>query len=106
MRYDAEFDALFMDFHKDFERAAGMTEEEVMQMIAEKYEKFEYVSRADGSVHHISQYPTYYLGCYLFGSIDNAFGKGVLLNTLQHPERIADTYNQAAAILGNDQYLL
>ena len=40
------------------------------------------------------------LGCYLFGSIDRAFGKDALLDVLRRPERIRDCYNRAIAGVG------
>lgn len=105
-RYRAEHDALFDDFKRDYHAARGMTEAQVMQMISDKYEQFEYASRVDGQKHASSQYPTYYLGCMLWGSIDLALGKEALLHTLAHPETFADDYNRAARKLGNDAYLL
>lgn len=41
-----------------------MTQEEAYKLIADKYERFGYIIRIDGSSHSIMQYPTYYLGCF------------------------------------------
>lgn len=99
-RYDAEFDALFADFRQDYLRAADRTMEQVCALLSERYEQFQYVSCADGTAHTVAQYPTYSLGCYLFGSIDRAFGKDALLDVLKRPERIRDCYNRAIAGVG------
>ena len=64
------------------------------------------ISAKTGEKHAVSQYATYYLGCYLFGLIDLALGKKRLFNALADPEILIDTYNEAVAIMGNDKYLL
>ncbi len=98
--YDRECAALFAEFAADYRRAAGMTAAEAAALLAARYEQPVYTSRLDGSLHRVTQYPVYYLGCFLWGLIDLALGKNVLLHTLKHPVAFARTYNRAAKKLG------
>lgn len=98
--YDRECAALFAEFAADYGRAAGMTAAEAAALLASRYEQPVYISRLDGSPHRVTQYPVYYLGCFLWGLIDLALGKDVLLHTLKHPAAFARTYDKAAEKLG------
>lgn len=73
---------------------------EAAALLASRYEQPVYISRLDGSPHRVTQYPVYYLGCFLWGLIDLALGKDVLLHTLKHPAAFARTYDKAAEKLG------
>lgn len=57
--YDSEFDQLFDEFKQLLYSSVSMSQEEVYKLIADKYERFGYISRIDGSSHSIMQYPTY-----------------------------------------------
>ena len=104
--YDSEADELFADFRRDLADAAGMSMDEVTALVSKKYEQFEYISRIDGARRAIQQYPTYYLGCWLWGGIDTAFGKETLLDTLSHPEKFTEVCSLAQKKLGNGRYVL
>lgn len=104
--YDEEYDELFAEFKQDFYNAKELSGDKVTELVASHYEQFEYVSRKDGSAHKISQYPTYYLGCYIWGSIELAFEKEVLFDTMKNPSKFAKVYNDAARKLGNENYLI
>lgn len=56
------------------QKARGMTVEEVERMV-EPYEKFTFTSLKTGKTAPALHYPTYYIGCYLWGTLDLAFGK-------------------------------
>lgn len=104
--YEVEFDALFAMFQEDLSKAKSLTIDQVAELVGSRYEQFSYLSPKTGEVHAISQYPTYYLGCYLFGLIDHVLGKERLFDALAKPERLINTYNEAVRITGNDKYLL
>lgn len=104
--YESEFDALFEMFRNDYKASATMTMEEVETLIGDHYEQFTYISLKDGTSHAISQYPTYYLGCYFYGLIDLQLGKEALFEALAHPQLIKDTYNRAVSDMNLTQYIL
>lgn len=98
--YDSEFDQLFDEFKQLLYSSVSMSQEEVYKLIADKYERFGYISRIDGSSHSIMQYPTYYLSCFFWGSIDLSLGKAALIATLNEPALFITNYNEAAGRLG------
>lgn len=104
--YEAEFDALFAMLQEDLNKARSLTIDGVAELVSSHYEQFSYLSPKTGEEHAISQYPTYYLGCYLFGLIDHYLGKERLFDALAHPEKIIDTYNKAAKASDSGRYLL
>ena len=104
--YEAEFDALFAMLQEDLNKARSLTIDEVAELVSSHYEQFSYLSPKTGEEHAISQYPTYYLGCYLFGLIDHYLGKERLFDALAHPEKLIDTYNEAAKASDSGRYLL
>ena len=106
MLYEAEFDALFDMLQNDLDKAKSLSLDQVGELVSSHYEQFSYLSPKTGTTHTISQYPTYYLGCYLFGLIDHVLGKERLFEALEKPERLIDTYNEAVEIIGNNKYLL
>lgn len=104
--YETEFDALFAMLQEDLNKAKSLTIDQVGELVGSHYEQFTYRSPKTGEEHAISQYPTYYLGCYLFGLIDHVLGKERLFNALANPEKLVDTYNEAVRISGSNKYLL
>ena len=104
--YEAEFDELFDMLREDLNKAKSLTIDQVAELVGSHYEQFSYLSLKTGKEHAISQYPTYYLGCYLFGLIDHVLGKERLFEAMTNPERLIDTYNEAARVSGNGRYLL
>lgn len=104
--YESEFDELFYQLRENLEKTRSMTIEQVAQLISREYEQFSYRSLKTGEIHQISQYPTYYLGCYLFGIIDYAFGKERLFEALAKPDTLIDRYNAAVRKVGDPKYLL
>lgn len=106
MLYETEFDALFDMLQNDLTKSKSLTMDQVGELISSHYEQFTYLSPKTGNTHTISQYPTYYLGCYLFGLIDHVLGKERLFEALENPKRLIDTYNEAVGNLGNNKYLL
>jgi len=104
--YEAEFDALFAMLQEDLNHAKSLTIDQVAELVGSHYEQFSYLSPKTGAVHAVSQYPTYYLGCYLFGLIDYILVKDRLFEALANPERLIDTYNEAVKRFGNTDYLL
>ena len=83
-----------------------MTLDQVAELISQEYEQFTYTSPKTGAEHRISQYPTYYLGCYLFGLIDYALGKERMFEALANPGTLVDTYNEAVMRRGDPRYRL
>jgi len=106
MLYEAEFDALFDMLQNDLNKSRSLSMDQVGELISGHYEQFSYLSPKTGKTHTISQYPTYYLGCYLFGLIDHVLGKERLFEALEKPERLIDIYNEAVGILGNNIFML
>lgn len=104
--YESEFDLLFEKFKTDLHKTSNATDFEQPLEILKEYEKFTYTSLKDGTEHAICQYPTYFLGCYFWGSIDLAFGMEKVYAVLNNPDQFVETYNQAAVKLGNANYLL
>jgi len=106
MLYETEFDTLFAMLQEDLNKARFLTLEQVADLVGSHYEQFTYTSAQTGEEHPVSQYPTYYVGCYLFGLIDYVLGKDRLFEALANPERIISAYNEAVRISGSDKYLL
>ncbi|MDD2434050.1 MAG: DUF5700 domain-containing putative Zn-dependent protease [Bacilli bacterium] len=103
--YGSEFAELFNQFKQDYLATKTLDMKGVQKLLGEHYEQFTYKSLKDGSIKNIQQYPTYYLGCYFYGSIDLAFGKEKLYETLKRPDQLISVYNEAAKKLGNSKYL-
>ena len=66
----------------DGERAGNMTMEQVDALVRE-YEQFAFTSLKTGETRRVFQYPTYYAGCCLWGSIDMKLGKERLFEVLK-----------------------
>ena len=104
--YEQDFPELFAELQKNLKKAASMTMEQVEEMISREYEQFTYTSPKNGEVYRCNQYPTYYLGCYLFGLIDYALGKERLFEALANPGTLVDTYNEAVMQSADPKYRL
>lgn len=104
--YERDFPELMAQFQENLKRAESMTMEQVAELVSREYEQFTYTSPKTGETHRGSQYPTYYLGCYLFGLIDYALGKERLFEALANPGTLMDTYNEAVTRSGDPQYRL
>lgn len=63
------------------ERAQNMSLEEV-QELAKEYVQAQFRSLKTGQQKKLSQYPAYYIGCYLWGTIDLQLGKERLFQAL------------------------
>ena len=66
----------------DGERAKAMTMEQVDALVRQ-YEQFTFTSLKTGEIRRISQYPTYYVGCFLWGRLDLELGKERLFEVLK-----------------------
>lgn len=66
----------------DGERAKAMTMEQVDALVRQ-YEQFTFTSLKTGETRRISQYPTYYAGCFLWGRLDLELGKERLFEVLK-----------------------
>lgn len=104
--YESQFHELFQKLKADALKAKTLTLDEVEELISTEYEQFTFYNIIKKARVPISQYPTYYLGCYLWGSIDLAFGKEKVFAIMKEPNLFIETYNEAAIILKNGQYLL
>ena len=66
----------------DGEQAKAMTMEQVDALVRQ-YEQFTFTSLKTGETRRISQYPTYYVGCFLWGRLDLELGKERLFEVLK-----------------------
>lgn len=66
----------------DAEKTASMSMEQVAELLSE-YEQFSFTSLKTGETRQVSQYPTYYIGCYLWGTVDLVLGSQRLFAALQ-----------------------
>lgn len=103
--YEDEFDELFAMFKRDVQKCLSLDMDEVSELLSEKYENFDHTSLKTGTKKKISQYPTYYLGCYLWGLIDQVFGEDVLYELLKKPAGFIETYNKAVDKTNKKYYL-
>ena len=88
--YEKHFDEVFSMIRSDFERSKSLSEAEVMKLISEHYERFEFMGKP------VRQYPTYYFGCYMWGLVDLAFGKEKLFEAITDPPLFRKLYNSVA----------
>ena len=80
--YEEQHQELIQKVLSDGERANTMTMEQVDELVRQ-YEQFTFTSLKTGETRKISQYPTYYAGCCLWGRIDLEFGKERLFEVLK-----------------------
>lgn len=95
-----EDEALFNKFKDDYKKTASMDEEHLEKLLSEDYQSFYSTSLVSKKRVKVSHYPTYYLGDFLFGSIDLAFSKEKVFLVLKHPELFVSTFNEAMKKLG------
>ena len=77
----------------DGEKARDMTMEQVAALVSE-YEQFTFTSLKTGETRKVLQYPTYYIGCCLWGRIDLALGKERLFETLGSFDGFPDAWKE------------
>lgn len=82
----------------DGEIAKDMTMEQVEELVKE-YEQFTFTSLKTGETRTVSQYPTYYVGCCLWGGIDLTLGKERLFEVLASYDGFPDAWKEAEQIL-------
>ncbi|MGM9624533.1 MAG: DUF5700 domain-containing putative Zn-dependent protease [Eubacteriales bacterium] len=80
--YEEQHRELIQKVLADGERAEHMTMEQVNEMVRQ-YEQFTFTSLKTGETRKVFQYPTYYVGCCLWGSIDLKLGKERLFEVLK-----------------------
>lgn len=88
--YDSHFDEIFEMIKNDYYLSKGKSLEEVTDIVSSHYEKFEFMGKK------IMQYPTYYFGCYMWGSVDLCYGKEKLYESIKKPELFVELYNKVA----------
>lgn len=79
---------------EDGERAGNMTMEQVEKLL-EAYEQFTFTSLKTGISQQVKQYPTYYMGCLLWGKIDLNLGKERLFQVLASKDGFMEAWKEA-----------
>lgn len=87
--YRSQHRELVQKLFADARRANDMTRQQVDELISE-YEQFSFPDLRTGEMHPIKQYPTYYLGCWLWGLVELRFGKEKLFEVLRSRDGMAD----------------
>ena len=82
----------------DGEKSKGLTMEQVDELIS-GYEQFTFTSLKTGETRTVLQYPTYYAGCCLWGSIDLCLGKERLFEVLTSYDGFLDAWEEARQTL-------
>ena len=82
----------------DGEKAKDLTQEQSAALVS-GYEQFSFTSLKTGETRTVRQYPTYYAGCCLWGSIDMALGKERLFAALASYDSFLDAWEEAEQIL-------
>lgn len=77
----------------DGEKAKDLTMEQVAALVSE-YEQFTFTSLKTGETRKVLQYPTYYIGCCLWGRIDLALGKERLFEALASFDGFLDAWKE------------
>lgn len=91
--YEEQHHELIQKVLEDGERAKHMTMEQVNEMVGQ-YEQFTFTSLKTGETRKILQYPTYYAGCCLWGSIDLKLGKERLFEVLKSRDGFMQAWEQ------------
>ena len=81
----------------DGEKAKDLTMEQVAALVSE-YEQFTFTSLKTGETRKVLQYPTYYIGCCLWGRIDLALGKERLFETLGSFDGFPDAWKEVERV--------
>ena len=97
--YRQQHEALLEKALADGERAKDMTMEQVAGLVS-AYEQFTCTSLKTGETRKVAQYPTYYLGCCLWGRIDLALGKQRLFEALSSYDGFLDAWTETEARAG------
>lgn len=95
--YREQHDQLIRKVLSDGEKAKDMTMEQVGELVS-SYEQFTFTSLKTGETRTVSQYPTYYAGCCLWGSIDLALGKERLFAALNSYDGFPDAFAEAQRV--------
>ena len=88
--YEEHFDDIFTLIQEDYRSCKGKSLEEVDELVSSHYEQFSFMSKP------IRQYPTYYFGCYLWGLVDQHYGKERLFEAIADPKLFVKLYNAVA----------
>ncbi|MCI7220370.1 MAG: hypothetical protein MR497_02325 [Bacilli bacterium] len=88
--YEKHFDDIFSMIKNDYNMCKSMTIDEVSSLVSSHYEKFEFMGKS------VTQYPTYYFGCYMWGLVDLNYGKEKLYEAIASPELFVKLYNSVA----------
>lgn len=102
--FESEFAELFNEIKNDAKKAEQLDIDGVRELLT-KYEQFSYTNLRTGETMTTLHYPTYYMGCYMWGIIDFVFGKEKLFDTLKNPASFESVYNEAAKKLNTGYYL-
>lgn len=81
----------------DGEKAKDLTMEQVAALVSE-YEQFTFTSLKTGETRKVLQYPTYYIGCCLWGRIDLALGKERLFEMLGSFDGFPDAWKEVERV--------
>ena len=100
--YQEQHEPLIQKVLADGEKAKDMTMEQAAELVS-GYEQFTFTSLKTGETRKVLQYPTYYAGCCLWGSIDLARGKERLFEVLASYDGFLDAWKEAAQVLQSAQ---
>lgn len=100
--YQEQHEPLIQKVLADGEKAKDMTMEQAAELVS-GYEQFTFTSLKTGETRKVLQYPTYYAGCCLWGSIDLALGKERLFEVLASYDGFLDAWKEAAQVLQSAQ---
>ena len=83
---------------QDGDKAKNLTMEQVDELVS-WYEQFSFTSLKTGETRRVMQYPTYYAGCCLWGTIDLALGKERLFSVLGSYDGFREAWEEARRLL-------
>lgn len=96
--YAQQHEELIQKVLTDGEKAKALTMEQIDNLIRE-YEQFTFSSLKTGETRTVLQYPTYYVGCYLWGIIDLSLGKERLFEVLASYDGFMEAWEEAITLL-------
>lgn len=91
--YEQQHGELIAKVMADAKKAEDLTMEQVAELVGE-YEQFTFTSLKTGETRTVLQYPTYYIGCYLWGRIDMMLGKERLFEVLASKDGFANAWEK------------
>ena len=91
--YEQQHGELIAKVMADAKKAEDLTMEQVAELVGE-YEQFTFTSLKTGETRTVLQYPTYYIGCYLWGRIDMILGKERLFEVLASKDGFANAWEK------------